>query len=87
MRIDVLTIFPDLVSGFADASLLGKARRDGVLDIRVHDLRSVTTDPHQSVDGAPYGGGAGMVLKPEPIVEPTPTRSTRDEALEARKIG
>lgn len=69
MRIDVLTIFPDLVSGFADASLLGKARRDGVLDIRVHDLRSVTTDPHQSVDDAPYGGGAGMVLKPEPIVE------------------
>ena len=69
MRIDVLTIFPDLVSGFADASLLGKARREGVLDIRVHDLRTVTTDVHQSVDDSPYGGGAGMVLKPEPIVE------------------
>ena len=69
MRIDVLTIFPGLVEGWASASLLGKARHDGVLDIRVHDLRSVTTDPHRSVDDSPFGGGAGMVLKPEPIFD------------------
>ena len=69
MRIDVLTIFPELVEGFADASLLGKARRAGVLDVRVHDLRSVATDPHRSVDDAPFGGGAGMVMKPEPIFD------------------
>ena len=69
MRIDVLTIFPDLVESFASASLLGKARRAGLLDVRVHDLRSVATDPHRSVDDAPFGGGAGMVLKPEPIFD------------------
>jgi tRNA (guanine37-N1)-methyltransferase len=67
MRIDVFTIFPDLVEGFAGASLLGKARQRGLLDVRVHDLRSEATDPHRSVDDAPFGGGAGMVLVPEPI--------------------
>ncbi len=67
MRIDVFTIFPEMVDDFADRSLLGKARENGVLDVRVHDLRSGTTDPHRSVDDTPYGGGAGMVLMPEPI--------------------
>ncbi len=67
MRIDVFTIFPDLVEGFAAQSLIGKARQRGLLDLRVHDLRSTATDPHRSVDDAPFGGGAGMVLMPEPI--------------------
>jgi tRNA (guanine37-N1)-methyltransferase len=67
MRIDVLTIFPDLVERFASESLLGRARRSELLDLRVHDLRAVTTDAHRSVDDTPFGGGAGMVLKPEPI--------------------
>jgi tRNA (guanine37-N1)-methyltransferase len=67
MRIDVLTIFPDMVEGFAAQSLLGRAREGGLLDVRVHDLRSGTTDPHRSVDDAPFGGGAGMVLMPEPV--------------------
>lgn len=67
MRIDVFTIFPDMVESFASASLLGKAREQGVLDVRVHDLRSTTTDPHRSVDDAPFGGGPGMVLMPEPV--------------------
>ncbi len=67
MRIDVLTIFPDMLEDFAGRSLLGKARDRGVLDVRVHDLRSATTDPHRSVDDAPFGGGAGMVLMAEPI--------------------
>jgi tRNA (guanine37-N1)-methyltransferase len=69
VRIDILTIFPDLVEGFASASLLGKARVAGLLDVRIHDLRSVATDPHRSVDDAPFGGGAGMVLKPEPVFD------------------
>jgi tRNA (guanine37-N1)-methyltransferase len=68
MRIDVFTIFPDMVSGFAGQSLLGRAAERGLLDIRVHDLREHTTDVHRTVDGSPYGGGAGMVLRPEPIV-------------------
>ena len=67
MRIDVLTIFPEMVDGFARLSLLGKARARGVVDVRVHDLRSTATDPHRSVDDAPFGGGAGMVLMPEPL--------------------
>ncbi|CAN5726899.1 tRNA (guanosine(37)-N1)-methyltransferase TrmD [soil metagenome] len=67
MRIDVLTIFPDMVDGFAGLSLLGKAREKGVLDVRVHDLRAGTDDPHRSVDDAPFGGGAGMVLRAEPL--------------------
>lgn len=69
MRIDILTIFPALVEGFASSSLVGKARSQGLLDIRIHDLRSVATDPHRSVDDSPFGGGAGMVLKPEPIFD------------------
>ena len=67
MRIDVFTIFPQMVEHFVDQSLLGRARREGRLDVRVHDLRSCATDPHRSVDDAPFGGGAGMVLMPEPV--------------------
>ncbi|HET8621325.1 MAG TPA: tRNA (guanosine(37)-N1)-methyltransferase TrmD [Acidimicrobiales bacterium] len=67
MRIDVFTIFPEMIARFADQSLLGRAREAGALDIRVHDLRSAATDPHRSVDDAPFGGGAGMVLMPEPV--------------------
>jgi tRNA (guanine37-N1)-methyltransferase len=67
MRIDVFTIFPSMVEAFATQSLLGKARESGVLDVRVHDLRAAATDPHRSVDDAPFGGGAGMVLLAEPV--------------------
>lgn len=67
MRIDVFTLFPDLVEGFLSHSLLGRARRDDLLDTRVHDLRMATTDAHRTVDDSPFGGGAGMVLRPEPV--------------------
>jgi tRNA (guanine37-N1)-methyltransferase len=67
VRIDVFTIFPDMVGDFASRSLLGKARERGLLDVRVHDLRSGATDPHRSVDDSPFGGGAGMVLMPGPL--------------------
>jgi tRNA (guanine37-N1)-methyltransferase len=67
MRIDVFTIFPAMVEQFAGQSLLGRAVAASVLDIRVHDLRSAAADPHRSVDDAPFGGGAGMVLMPEPL--------------------
>jgi tRNA (guanine37-N1)-methyltransferase len=69
VRIDVLTIFPGMVEAFAGESLLGRARARGLLDLRVHDLRSRTTDVHRTVDDTPFGGGAGMVLKPEPIFD------------------
>jgi tRNA (guanine37-N1)-methyltransferase len=67
MRIDVFTIFPEWFAGPFDVSLLSKARATGRLDLRVHDLREHTTDRHRSVDDTPYGGGAGMVMAPEPI--------------------
>lgn len=67
MRIDVFTIFPDLVNNFCSESLLGRSRESGLLDLRCHDLREHTTDVHRSVDDAPFGGGAGMVMRPEPI--------------------
>jgi tRNA (guanine37-N1)-methyltransferase len=65
VRIDVITIFPEYLAPL-DLSLVGKARTAGLLDLRVHDLRQYTTDRHRSVDDTPYGGGAGMVMRPEP---------------------
>jgi tRNA (guanine37-N1)-methyltransferase len=65
MRIDVVSIFPEYLAPL-ELSLIGKARQDGLLDLRVHDLRDFTTDRHRTVDDSPYGGGAGMVMKPEP---------------------
>ena len=67
MRIDVFTIFPGIVDAFASESLLGKARTTGLLDLRLHDPREHTTDVHRTVDDAPYGGGAGMVMRAEPL--------------------
>ena len=67
LRIDVFTIFPELVDHFCAESLLGKARTAGLLDLRCHDLRQHTSDVHRTVDDTPFGGGAGMVLRPEPI--------------------
>ncbi|TQL47608.1 tRNA (guanine37-N(1)-) methyltransferase [Homoserinimonas aerilata] len=65
MRIDIVTIFPEFFS-VLDVSLLGKARQNGIIDLGVHDLRDFTHDRHRTVDDTPYGGGAGMVMKPEP---------------------
>ena len=67
MRTEVFTIFPDVVTAWCGASLIGKAWRGGALDIVVHDLRSGASDPHRSVDDSPFGGGAGMVLAPEAV--------------------
>jgi tRNA (guanine37-N1)-methyltransferase len=67
MRVDVFTIFPRLVDDFCSESLLGKTRTNGLLDLRCHDLREHTTDVHHSVDDMPFGGGAGMLMKPVPI--------------------
>ncbi len=65
MRFDIVTIFPEFF-GALDVSLLGKARQSGVIEVGVHDLRDFTHDRHRTVDDTPYGGGAGMVMKPEP---------------------
>jgi tRNA (guanine37-N1)-methyltransferase len=67
VRIDVFTIFPAILEGPLRASLLGKAIDAGVVDVRVHDLRDFATDRHRQVDDESYGGGPGMVMKPEPV--------------------
>lgn len=99
MRIDVVTIFPEFFA-VLDVSLLGRARETGVLDVRVHDLRDFTHDRHRTVDDTPYGGGAGMVMKPEPwgealdavlrpestVIFPTPAGSLFTQAR-ARDLG
>jgi tRNA (guanine37-N1)-methyltransferase len=67
VRIDVLTIFPGILESPLQESLLGRAITDGVVDVRVHDIRDWATDKHRQVDDESYGGGPGMVMKPEPI--------------------
>jgi tRNA (guanine37-N1)-methyltransferase len=69
MRIDVLTLFPEMLAGPLDVSIVQRARETGRLDVRVHNLRDYTHDRYQTVDDRPFGGGPGMVLKPEPIFE------------------
>ncbi|HWT82525.1 MAG TPA: tRNA (guanosine(37)-N1)-methyltransferase TrmD [Candidatus Methylomirabilis sp.] len=68
-RIDVLTLFPGMFRGPLEESILRRAQENGLVEIRVHDLRAWTHDRHHQVDDQPYGGGAGMVLKPEPAFE------------------
>ena len=69
MRIDVLTLFPAMFTGPLDESIVKRARQAGLLDLRIHDLRAWTHDRHRTVDDTPYGGGPGMLLKPEPLFE------------------
>ena len=67
MRVDVFTLFPEYLDGPLGCSLVGKARDGGLLDVRLHDPREFTADRHRSVDDAPFGGGPGMVMAPEPL--------------------
>jgi len=67
LRIDVFTLFPDVIDRYTEVSVLGRARRSGALELRSHDIRSGAVDARGSVDDAPFGGGPGMVLAPEPV--------------------
>ncbi len=67
MRIDILTIFPEMFAGPFDASIIKRARERGLVEVHAHNIREYATDKHQLTDDAPYGGGGGMVMKPEPI--------------------
>ena len=68
LRFDVLTLFPGMFAGPLDESILRRARDAGLIDVRLHDLRSWATDRHRTVDDYPFGGGPGMVMKPEPLI-------------------
>lgn len=69
MKIDVLTLFPAMFAGPLDESIIRRAREAGLLDLKIHQLRDYTHDRHKTVDDRPFGGGPGMLLKPEPIFE------------------
>lgn len=67
LSIDLLTLFPGMVEGFLRESIVGRAQEEGLLSVKVHNLRDWTTDKHHCADDRPFGGGAGMLLKPEPV--------------------
>ena len=83
MRFEIVTIFPDFFRGPLDYGIVRRAREAGIIDIRIHDLRSFTHDRHKTVDDRPFGGGEGMVLKPEPVFEciESLTLAPREERL------
>ena len=84
MRVDVLTLFPDVFPGPLGIGVVGRAIERGLLSVEAHDLRGYTHDRHRQVDDIPFGGGPGMVLKPEPLLEAV--RGFRDRDPEARVI-
>jgi tRNA (guanine37-N1)-methyltransferase len=67
LHIDVLTLFPRMLDGFLTESILGKGLQNGLLSVKMHDVRAWSTDKHRTADDRPFGGGAGMVMKPEPV--------------------
>ena len=67
MRIDIMTLFPEMCERVLDESIIGRARRQGIISVDCHNIRDYTTDRHRHVDDMPYGGGQGMLMKPEPI--------------------
>jgi tRNA (guanine37-N1)-methyltransferase len=84
LRIDVVTGFPNLVSAPLSESIVGRAQENGIVTVAVHDLRRYATDKHRTIDDTPYGGGSGMVLKPEPVfacVEELTSQRSYDEII------
>ncbi len=67
MRIDIMTLFPEMCERVLDESIIGRARRSGIIEVNCHNIRDYTADKHRHVDDMPYGGGQGMLMKPEPI--------------------
>ena len=67
MKVDVFSIFPEMITGYTKQSILGRSIESGLVDISVHDLRLATSDKHRTIDDSPFGGGAGMVMMPEPV--------------------
>ncbi|SHF30490.1 tRNA (guanine37-N1)-methyltransferase [Fodinibius roseus] len=90
MRIDIISAVPQLLEGPLNHSIVGRAREEGLVEIRIHDLRDYSKDKHRKVDDYPYGGGAGMVLTPQPIfscVEQLTSRRPYDEIIFAAPDG
>lgn len=77
---ETLSVFPEVFAPYLDASIMGRAQREGIFSFRAHDLRDWTHDRHRTVDDAPFGGGQGMLMKPEPIFEAVDDLSARGDA-------
>ncbi len=86
MKIDILTLFPEVCRAPLNESMMKRAQESGVLDLRIHNLRDWTTDKHHIVDDAPFGGGQGMVMKPEPIFAAVEELKSRSENRESRIV-
>src|SRR5947209_20305246 len=86
MKFEILTIFPDFFRGPMDYGIVRRAREAELIDIKVHDLRAFTRDKHRTVDDRPFGGGEGMVLKPEPIFECAESLADLPKALRQRQM-
>ena len=86
LRIDILTLFPEAFSGYLAHSIIGRAAEKQVVDIRLHNIRDFTHDKHNTVDDYPYGGGAGMVMKPDPIFEAVEFVKTENPASDCRIV-
>ena len=85
MKFDIITIFPKIFDSYLNESILGRAQKQGLIEIKAHDLREYTTDKHRSVDDTPYGGGAGMVMMAEPILKAV-DKITKKKSSAKRKI-
>ena len=81
MKIDILTLFPEMFDGFLNTSIIKRARDNGNVDIQIHNFRDYSTDKHNRVDDYPYGGGAGMVLMCEPIFRAIEDIKTNDSIV------
>ena len=81
MRVDIITLFPEICRGPLSESMMGRAQESGALDLRIHNLRDWTNDRHNVVDDAPFGGGPGMVMKPEPIFAAVESLRTNESAV------
>ena len=81
MKIDVLTLFPDMFSGFLNESIIKRAINNKKVEINIHNIRDYSLDPHKKVDDYPYGGGAGMVLMPQPIFDAVDVLKTKDSVV------
>ncbi|HVF72628.1 MAG TPA: tRNA (guanosine(37)-N1)-methyltransferase TrmD [Chthoniobacterales bacterium] len=86
MRIDIITLFPEVCRAPLNASMMKRAQENGAVDLHIHNLRDWTTDKHHVVDDAPFGGGPGMVMKPEPIFAAVEDLRTRIENRESRIV-
>ena len=86
MRFDIITIFPELFGALLDCGILRRARRGGILEVRLVDLRDFATDKHRSVDDRPFGGGEGMVLMPGPLFAATIPEARRAVLPDRRAV-